>query len=113
MFQMWKYTVGHRQLLLRSTKSDDAPTRIDVFFKGVSEFQLPTSLYGLSISEASAQEIESVNFCSEPDSRERNSKVFIVKSRKFSGYVVASLLLLHEDQGEYHDPSFFAKKHFI
>jgi len=34
-FQIWKYTVGHGQLLLRSTKDPKCPTRIDVFFKNV------------------------------------------------------------------------------
>jgi hypothetical protein len=45
-FQVWKYTVGHSQLLLRSTKSPDCSTRIDVLFKGVSEFHLPASFVG-------------------------------------------------------------------
>jgi len=52
-FQIWKYTVGHSQLLLRSTKAPNLPTRIDVLFKGVSEFHLPTALSGLSVQEAS------------------------------------------------------------
>ena len=35
-FQIWRYTVSHRQLLLRSTKSDVAHTRIEILFKDVS-----------------------------------------------------------------------------
>ena len=37
MFQIWSFVVSHTELLLRSTKSPDHRTRIDVFFKGVGE----------------------------------------------------------------------------
>ncbi len=34
-FQLWAYTVSHGSLLLRSTKTDDEPTRVDVLFRNV------------------------------------------------------------------------------
>lgn len=112
LFQMWKYTVSHQQLLLRSTKSPDFPTRIDVFFKGVEQFHLPTILEGLFIREATEAEIGSLCSLREA-SFPKNVKVFVVRGRGYVGYIAASLTVFHEDQGEYNDPSFFAKNHLI
>lgn len=112
-FQVWKYTVGHRQLLLRSTKSPQHPTRVDVFFKGVSEFHLPTSLTGLFITEVSESEVQDLCMLSVQTSPETGSKVFKVEGKHFVGYVAALALASHEDEGEYYDPSFFAKENIL
>lgn len=107
-FQLWGYTVSHRELLLRSTKSADYPTRIDVFFKGVKEFHLPTSFKGLSIAHASLDELRTL-----PSHRggwaESGSdlKFFKIGGADFVGYVVALVVFCHEDDGEYCEPSFF------
>jgi hypothetical protein len=112
MFQLWKYTVSHGQLLLRSTKEPNVPTRIDVLFKDVSEFHLPTLFHGLSIQEASDDQIRDV--CSLRESPTFNrGKVYRVKGTDFIGYVAASFCSCHEDEGEYYEPSFFSKNNFI
>lgn len=48
-FQLWSYAVSHSLLLLRSTKNEDHPSRLDVLFRGVSEVKLPRSLTNVSI----------------------------------------------------------------
>src|SRR5436853_5977710 len=50
-FQIWRYTTSLRQLLLRSTREQGHPTRIDVLFVNVQYVKLPTSLAGLVIYE--------------------------------------------------------------
>lgn len=50
-FQMWRYDVGHAQLLLRSVKDDFNASRIDVLFKDVETIDLPTSLVGLRLRQ--------------------------------------------------------------
>jgi len=112
-FQIWKYTVGHSQLLLRSTKSGDLPTRIDVLFKGVKEFHLPTILTGLSITEASATEVRQLCGLRKTASRDANARVFKVQGSDFLGYVTALLAVCHEDEGEYDDPSYFATNNIL
>lgn len=109
-FQIWNYTVSHCSLLLRSTKSDGFPTRIDVLFKGVSVFHLPTSFTGLAITEAS--EAEAQKFCSLRQSLSlgKDRKVFTVQGIDFVGYVAALIAVCHEDEGEYNDPGFFDPK---
>ena len=106
-FQLWKYTVGHKQLLLRSVKSSAYPTRIDVLFKGVSQFHLPTVLNGLFITEAAEIEIPGIFTLQESAALKKEIKVFPVKGRDFVGYVSALAVFTHEDEAAYHSPSFF------
>jgi hypothetical protein len=104
-YQLWRYAVGHGQLLLRSTKSADRPTRVDVLFKNVAVLNLPTHFDGISISEASEAEVgKFVNLESELMGTRR---LFLVCSENFQGYVIAGAVFSHEDQGEYNDSSFF------
>ena len=110
---MWKYTVSHHQLLLRSTKSPDSATRIDVFFKGVSEFHLPTILTGLSIAEASEADVRRLCSLRKSPSFSESTKVFTVQGIDFLGYVAAMVVFSHEDEGEYDEPSFFSKENMI
>jgi hypothetical protein len=112
-FQIWKYTVGHSQLLLRSTKSAEFPTRIDVFFKGVKELHLPTIFTGLSITEASEADVRQLCSLRKSPSFDKDVKVFKVQGTDFVGYVAALIVFCHEDEGEYHDPSFFDKENII
>ena len=111
-FQIWKYTVGHRQLLLRSTKTPDLSTRIDVFFKGVRELHLPVSLDGLSITESSEEELRSQCLLKSP-TYGNDTKVFRLQGSNYLGYVAALVVVYHEDYGEYDDPSFFAKNNIL
>jgi hypothetical protein len=112
-FQIWKYTVSHSQLLLRSTKSSEFSTRIDVFFKGVKEFHLPTSFTGLSIAEASDADIQKLCSLRKSLSFGKDVKVFKVQGIDFLGYVIALIVVSHEDEGEYDDPSFFAENNIL
>jgi len=100
-------------LLLRSTKSVEFPTRIDVFFKGVSEFHLPTIFNGLSIIEASDADIRKLCTLRQSPSFGKDVKVFTVQGADFVGYIAALIALYHEDEGEYHEPSFFASKNSL
>jgi hypothetical protein len=106
-FQIWSYSVSHSQLLFRSTKSAEFQTRVDVFFKGVSELHLPTAFKGLSIAEADA-DIQSLCIFKNSPQVGNGLKVFIVRGTDFLGYVVALVAASHEDNGEYNAPSFFS-----
>ena len=112
-FQIWKYTVGHTQLLLRSTKSPDFPTRIDVLFKGVEAFHMPTTFTGLSIAEASEEEFRTLCSLRPSPCFGKSTKVLKVQGSDFLGYVAASVVVCHEDEGEYDDPSFFSKENIL
>ena len=112
-FHVWKYTIGHGLLLLRSTKSVGVPTRIDVLFKGVKEFHLPTTLKGLSITEAPEKEIPQLCVLRNTIVIGKGCKVFKVQGSDFLGYVIALLAVCHEDEGGYDDPSYFSANNII
>lgn len=105
-FQLWRYSVSHGELLLRSTKTADRPARIDMFFKGVTEIHLPKTANGLFVKEASEADIQNLSIL-RPPRFDHGDRVFRIEGPDFVGYVVALLALCHEDDGEYFDPSFF------
>ena len=112
-FQIWKYTVSHSELLVRSTKSTEFSTRIDVFFKGVTEFHLPTIFTGLSVVEVSDAVAQKLCILRQAPCLSGKVKIFKIQGNDFVGYVVALIALSHEDEGEYDAPSFFAKDNLI
>ena len=103
-FQVWNYTVGHGQLLLRSTKSSEFPTRIDILFKNVTAIHLPTTFDGVTIAEASDEERNRLKI-----HKNESEKLFIVRGDAFEGYVIAGTVAHHEDEGEHSDPGFFSE----
>jgi hypothetical protein len=106
-FQMWTYTVGHKTLLLRSPKATGLSTRVDILFKNVAAIQLPTTMEGLAISEATAEEAAEFNL-QRTSTRLRTRKAFIVRGSNFAGYVIAGAVAWHEDECEYYEPSHYA-----
>lgn len=106
-FQMWRYAVGHGQLLLRSTKDPDFSTRVDVLFKNVAAIHLPTILAGMTVSDATDSEKSELNLQIDP-SRLEGRKIFVVRGSNYLGYVVAGNVASHEDDRDYHEPSHFS-----
>lgn len=51
MFEVWHYTVSHRQLLIRSNKESMFPTRLEILFKDVAFMVLPLVMKGVTITE--------------------------------------------------------------
>ena len=84
-FQLWRYTVSHSQLLLRSTRDNDHDTRVEVLFKGVRRVDLPTSFDGLTVR--------------------RDGSGFVAKGHGWAGSIVALAMFTIEDKGEYSEPS--------
>ena len=105
-FQIWDYRVGHSQLLLRSIRGTNFPTRIDVLFKNVSAINLCATLDGLMISEAAEEELASITMPAAENVRE-NRRRYIVRASNFVGNVIAGVVAWHEDEGEYNDPSHY------
>ena len=87
-FQVWLYTVSHAQLLLRSTKTGDHATRIDLLFKNVRSLNLPTATDGLRV-------------------REVERGVYQLNGPDWQGLIEAEAFFDSEDEGEYHEPSPF------
>jgi hypothetical protein len=75
-----------RQLLLRSNRDDEHPTRVEVFFQNVQHLDIPTHMDGLRVSR-------------EAEGRYRLS------GDGWSGSIDAGPMKTLEDEGSYDDPS--------
>jgi hypothetical protein len=104
VFQVWSYTVGMGRLLLRSTKTPTFGTRIDVLLQNVTLISIPTLLEGLSVRAPDVGELPEIRD-SAGAIAENETRVFIFEGASYSGYVVAGVMVIHEDEGEYHEPS--------
>ena len=96
-FQIWEYTVGHSQLLLRSTKTLETASRIDVLFKNVAEIHLPTILDGLIVSELTDTGASEMPLL--VPERLKTRTVFVARTTNGTGYVIAGATFWHEDDG--------------
>jgi hypothetical protein len=81
-FQVWRYDVGHRLLLLRSVKDAQHSSRIDVLFSDSSNINLPTSFVGLRI-------------------RPGQDGNYLLSGAGWAGEVRAASVADREDNGEY------------
>lgn len=103
-FQMRRYNVSHGQLLLRSTKTLDLTTRVDILFKGVRAMKLNTDVPDLTIREPTDAEAKSIE--SECQGATLNgNQIYVLSSSAGQGYVISSSMQHNEDAGEYDDPS--------
>jgi hypothetical protein len=102
VFEVWAYSVSHAKLLLRSTKSDEHATRIDLGFKNVRYIQLPTLLSDLSVHIDS---VEDLNPSVRASCDTKGVSIFVLQADQAVGYVVAGYGGWIEDDREYDAPS--------
>ena len=102
-FQVWSYTVSHTQLLLRSTKTEEAPTRIDVLFKDAVSINIPMLIDDLRVDVLRESAVPD---CINMGSHELSGRtIYSVRGVNCDGYVVAGYFGYVEDEGEYYEPS--------
>nr|BFD86908.1 hypothetical protein StreXyl84_63090 [Streptomyces sp. Xyl84] len=105
-FKVWQYTVGHRRLLLRSSRDRPPQTRIDVHFANVDLMVLRPGYNGLAIRRADDEECRTVGL---------DYGVDVLPGRLFAlgdglrSFVVSAPPQWHEDEGEMDDPSWFGQ----
>lgn len=88
-FRVWRYGVGHSQLLLRAVPDSTDPACLDLLFEGVSAMQLVQQYKSIelcSASEAEAQEILAFSGIS-PSGGQRHLPV-VLRSTSGSGFVL-------------------------
>ncbi|MFD7083923.1 hypothetical protein ACFYXV_11370 [Streptomyces sp. NPDC002181] len=107
-FKVWAYTVSHTRLLLRSTIQNDGENRIDVFFGGVDRMLLQPVYEGLTIAEASAEDLRAYERRYGPLGRSLH--LYRLGDDR-DGFVVAGVVQWHEDLGNSRTPSYFG--HFV
>ncbi len=100
-FEVWRYTVSHRQLLLRSNKNNSNSTRIEILFKNVIFMLIVPTLKNLTITlcEPSADAFPYWNIIGE------GRNLYRLNADGFVGYVAAGSVSTGEDELEYDQPS--------
>ena len=56
-FQVWEYQMSHGMLLVRSSRSPEQATNIDLLFVGVEYMDLPSSMDGLELDAPTTIEL--------------------------------------------------------
>lgn len=103
-FQVWAYSVSHSQLLLRSNRSENAATRIDLAFRGVVAMDLIWTMDDLRIDLAPSADLSDWKATRGAQFDEQR-RLYSCKSANYSGWVIASTLSVCEDGGRFDEPS--------
>lgn len=88
-FRVWRYGIGHSQLLLRAVPDDVDTACLDLLFQGVSAMQLTQQYESIELCSASGTEAEEIIGFSgiSPSGREIHLPV-VLRSRSGSGFVL-------------------------
>lgn len=101
-FQVWRYSVSHGLLMLRSNMDGDFRTRIDLLFGDVYWIKIPTLLRGVRIREASEGEVNAIARSCRFETKEWR-RGYLLSGSDYDGYVIAASLDLDEGRYEEHD----------
>jgi hypothetical protein len=104
-FVVFSYAMSHGLLLLRGRKQPPStPTRLDILFQDVRALEIRCWFDGLTIEETDASFLQDAP--SNPAQMiEPGNKVYALKSRDWTGFIVGGIMRTHEDQGEPFEPS--------
>lgn len=107
-FAIWKYSVSHGQLLLRSNPSEELSTRVEVMFKNTQFISISAMMYCLEIEELSSQEDQMpLQLC------RTDQPWFRLISNNATGYVSAGAFAVSEDNLDLLAPSRLLRPPFI
>jgi hypothetical protein len=104
-FAVWQFSVGMGRLLLRSVKTDAFTTQVDIYFQDVDFLRLHTSLDGVEIRVANAEERIDLESSERLNLEDGDLEVFIITSTDRIGVVVAGVVKAQEDERDHDEPS--------
>ena len=103
-FSLFGYAMSHGLLLLRSGKTNDYHTRVDVLIRDVRAMELRSWFQRVVIEEVDKAFL--AGFRSNPiDMVENGNRVFSFRGDNWAGFVVGGVLSVHEDDGDLMGPS--------
>ena len=82
-FKLWDYRVSHNQALIRSPRSPDISTNVDLVFWGVEYLSVPSTFDGIAMTKADAMAANGFT----PSS---NGDVFVIETSGESFVIVAA-----------------------
>ncbi|MFG2385254.1 hypothetical protein [Streptomyces avermitilis] len=103
-FKVWQYAVGHRRLLLRSSRDMPPDTRFEIYFANVDLMLLRPGYDGLVIRRAGDEECEKVGLGYGVEVEP--GRLYLLGG-DLRSFVVSAPPQWHEDEGAMDDPSWF------
>jgi len=108
-FVIFSFSASHGLLLLRSPKGHGCATRVDVLFQDVRAMELRSWFVGVKIQESDLQSLAKCR--SNPGGiMEPGNRVYSLIGDGWCGFVAGGIMAVHEDSGEYGDPSALLSK---
>lgn len=103
-FFIVSYSVGHGLLLLRSRKTAQNMTRLDILFQDVRALELRSWFEGLRIIEVGEEYLSGCQ--SNPvEMIEPGNKIYAIEGIQWKGYIIGGIFTVHEDDGDAMDVS--------
>ena len=106
-FQLWCYSVGHSQLLLRANPVTEQDERIEVLFKSVDWISVPTVFSGLRVAHIGDGDSAAalVKHGAAGAALSPRARMFRVHAGAVEGLVVAAAVFSRSDRLDYAAPS--------
>lgn len=91
-FRIWDFSVSHKQMLLRSPRSSEVATNLDIVLWGVEYLELATSLQGLAIISSTPEDVARASLMLGSELDPSHVRCFASEGRRFvlvaAGYKV-------------------------
>jgi hypothetical protein len=103
-FTLFDYSSSHGRMLFRSDKRKGHKENIDIIFFDTSFVEVSTMLYGITLKK-----IEPIHFKKHADVNKYlkypNKNLFLIESNESVYYIVASFVVVFENDLEFHESS--------
>ncbi len=111
-FGLFSYGVSHGPLLLRSGKTEEHGTRLEVLITDVRVMEIRVWFTGIHIQEVELARL--ANRLSRPAGMfEAGLKAYLLSSSEWEGFVLGGSLHTAEDDGSFFDLSAFQKAYML
>lgn len=97
-FKFWFYHVTHGEAIIRSMKTEEDGTNIDIYFGDIQYIEMPTILSELKLINANAADIVYLTEKTGKSVRPQNVIVLLLGERRF--YIIASIVKVMENSLE-------------
>ena len=101
------YGAGHGPLLLRSGKTDEHHTRIDVLILDIRAMEIRSWSEGFEIALVDQAYLRDFRSCP-AEMMEPGLNVYAISGKGWQGFILGGKLFVHEDEADFMAPSAFA-----
>ena len=102
-FQLWEYKVSHGSLLIRSPKTQELETNVDLICVGVEYFEMPRHLREFAMKAASVQEIARLSDILNKQLKSSSVRIIVSEGRRFP-IVAAGFKISENDSDIFQSP---------